>query len=201
MLLGVSYNLPGTARLPYDKTNPEAKQIALKDIGLLTLPQLLDYIGEAYSNPEEKNWDTLEQQAIINQCNTIIGFTPFGLKSDSDWNLVEWIKELYKKQVPEENWDRALTSTHRAEMLEAFRGYFEDHVKECWQSIQAQGPDMWKAELLSSCASWKQLDLPVNRKSVYYAFLARNIPYQARCRNISGNRNIIGISVGYQAAR
>ena len=72
MLLGVSYNLPGTARLPYDKTNPEAKQIALKDIGLLTLPQLLDYIGEAYSNPEEKNWDTLEQQAIINQCLSLI---------------------------------------------------------------------------------------------------------------------------------
>ena len=173
MLLGLSYNLPEKARLPYDKTNPNVKQTTLKDIDLLTLPQLLDYIREAYSNPVEKNWDTLEQQAIINQCNTMIGFTPFGLKSEIDWKLADWIKELYKSQVPEENWDRALTSAHHSDMLEAFRGYFEDYVKKCWQLIKEQGPDKWKAELLSSCASWKQLDLPVNRRSYITLFLLK----------------------------
>lgn len=177
MLLGVPYNLPEGARLPYDKINPEARYTTLKSVGLLTLPQLLDYIKEAYGNPEEKKWDTLEQQAIINQFRTMIRFTPFGLESDrecdseSDWKLVEWIKEQYKAQFPEESWDRILMSNQRPGVLDAFRGYFEACVRDTWQSIKEQGPDGWKKELLSSCTSWTQLDLPVNRKLYITLFL------------------------------
>lgn len=181
MLLGLPYNLPEKACLPYDKTNPEAKHTTLKSMELLTLPQLLEYIKEAYCNPEEKNWDTLEQQAIINQFRAMIGFTPFGLETEreserkrereSDWKLVEWIKERYKERVPEESRDRALVSIHRSEMLDAFRSYFEACIKDTWQSIKEQEPDEWKKELLSSCTSWTQVELPVNRKSYITLFL------------------------------
>lgn len=175
MLLGLPYNLPEKARLPYDKTNPDAKSATLKSVALLTLPELLNYIREAYSNPEEKKWDTLEQQAIINQCDTMVSFTPFGFEreNESDWQLVEWIKERYKSQVPEENWDRALTSSYRTEMLEAFRGDFEEYVKQTWQSIIKSGSNEWKTELFSSCTSWTQLDLPVDRKSYIALFLLK----------------------------
>lgn len=167
MLLGLPYNLPEVARLPYDKINPDAVQMTLSSAGLLTLSQLMDYIREAYSNPREKNWDTLVQQAIINQCETVINFTPFRFESGSDWALVEWIKERYKNQYPEENWDRSLTSNQRSVMLEAFQDQFEACVKETWKSLET----MEAGELLSFCTSWTQLDLPVNRKSYITLFL------------------------------
>ncbi len=166
MLLGLPYNLPEAACLPYDKTNPKAVQIPLSSAGLLTLSQLMDYIREAYSNPGEKNWDTLEQQAIINQCETVIDFTPFRFESEGDWALAEWIRDYYKTQYSEENWDRSLTSNQQSVMLEAFQGQFEACIKDAWQSMEGE-------ELLSSCTSWTQLDLPVNRKAYITLFLLK----------------------------
>lgn len=167
MPLALPYYLPEQARLPYDKTDPDAEPRTLKDENVLTLPRLLDYIREVYANPEGSSWDTLEQRAIINQCQTIVGFTPFGFDFKSNSQLLEQTKAAYRERVPEDQRDRALVSDDRRTLLDAFRGYFVDWISEAMESLKK------KPEVFSSCTSWKKLELPVNRMSYIEQFLQR----------------------------
>lgn len=174
MLLGIPYLLPEKARFPYDKTDPEAKQVSLEELDVCTLPQLLDYIKAAYSN-KEKSWDTLEQQAIISQCETIVGFSPFCFGEEGFvWDYIELIKGLYKEQFPEESWDRPLVSDDHAELTEALRGIFEACISNALESIRWQEvAGGLKEKPFSPCTTWKRLDLPVDRKLYILLFLLK----------------------------
>ena len=167
MLLALPYYLPAQARLPYDKTDPDAEPRTLKDENVLTLPRLLDYIREAYANPKGSNWDTLEQRAIINQCQTIVGFTPFDLHFKSNFDLLKQTQAAYKKQIPENQQDRTLVSDDWQTLLEALQGQFADCISDAMESLEAN------PEIFSICTSWKKLVLPVNRKLYIQQFFQK----------------------------
>lgn len=178
MFLGLPYHLPQQARLPYDKTNPRIKPRTLEDIGVSILPQLLDYIREVYNNPGEKNWDTLEQQAIINQCETIVSFLPLDSKSEDslDWKMIRWVQACYKNQVPEPDWDRSLVVEDHSALLETLQGIFEACIIELLDSIRQDNGQF------TPCTSWAKMDLPINRKSYVGLFLfkAYNLDQDAK---------------------
>ncbi len=96
-----------------------------------------------------------------------MGFTPFDLHFESNFDLLKQTQAAYKKQIPENQQDRALVSDDWQTLLEALQGQFADCISDAMESLEAN------PEIFSICTSWKKLVLPVNRKLYIQQFFQK----------------------------